>query len=1246
MRRLALVLLSAVLLTVLAVPAFAQTTISGQVTSSGTGIAGVSVIAFPIAGGSGPATVTDANGNYTIPGLTPGTSYRVITANLLGYVDEQYNNVQCIPGGCSPGLSHSPQAAGATGINFDLTVGGRISGTVTGGGSPLASVLVNVRNAQGLTVSTTNTNAAGQYQFPALPIPVSYSVHVADVGFYMRQQTSLFTLTGDQPGTNFNLVQGGRISGVVTSASTGAPLSGISLIVYDANGTLVGGVGGVTSGTGTFATALLAPGSYYLQAQNFQGFIDKVWQNLPCTPNCVVTQGSNIVVTAGQTNANTNFALDLQSRITGTVTNAATGGALLGVAVQVFNSAGTLVTTAFPTSNGGAYATGHLAPGTYYVRTQNSLGFLDRGWQNLPCTPSCVVTQGNQLTIVAGQAIENINFALTLAGRITGTIRDAGTGVGIGGVTVQVFNAAGTQVTSINTSTQAATLGTYTTAALADGSYFVRTTNNLGYINQLHSGQPCAPNCTVTTGTPVAVTAPNLATVDFNLTVGARISGTVTDDNGGAPIGGVTVQLFNSSGVSVIGSGTVASGTYNLSGLAPGTYYLRTFNTLGYLDEAYNNIVCLSCQLTTTGVPIVLTSGEQRVIPIGLARGAQVTGRVTDAGGTGLGQVTITVFDVTGRQLVVTTTSSAASTLGNYATSGVPEGAVFVRAVPPAGTPYIAEVFDNLPCMPCRVIDGTPIPVTTGIVTPNINFALEAGGRISGSVTDDGTGAPITGIAVDVITSSGGTLLTATTNAAGAYTTPGLPAGSYFARTRVLSTTPAQSLGYISVVFDDIACSGCNPVTGTPIPVTPGQIAGNINFALDQGGRVAGRVRDAAMQGLAGIVVRVYSSGGLQASATATSANGEYLLPDGLAAGTYYVRTDNALYVDALYNGLLCTPGCTPTSGTGIAVSTGVTGGVDFTLEPAGRIAGTITDAQGQPLSGITASVLNQAGVTVASGLTDASGAYLTDGLVPGDYYVRTINSVGLINEVHKLPAAEPCLGCDPQISGTAITVAAGATTGGIDFSLDAGARVSGTVTASGGAPLAGVIVDLYVGQATKPATGGTTNALGVYVTRAGLPAGTVIARTGNSLGYANQQNDQVVVNPPSTTANIDFTLSPDLDTDGDGILSSIDTSPASSPTRSPTLRGGGPRQARLSCGAGGPSPSPTRARAASSRVFRARDRERPSWRPAPSAGPRKSGSTLRARPSASSVRTAPAAPRSGPSPRSRSSSSGKRSAA
>ena len=43
---------------------------------------------------------------------------------------------------------------------------------------------------------------------------------------------------------------------------------------------------------------------------------------------------------------------------------------------------------------------------------------------------------------------------------------------------------------------------------------------------------------------------------------------------------------------------TDAAGNYiSRTGLLTGTYYVSTFNSQGYIDELYDNVVCLGCSL-------------------------------------------------------------------------------------------------------------------------------------------------------------------------------------------------------------------------------------------------------------------------------------------------------------------------------------------------------------------------------------------------------------------------------------------------------------------------------------------------------------------------------------------------------------------------------------------------------------------------------------------------------------------------
>src|SRR5262249_12140875 len=154
----------------------------------------------------------------------------------------------------------------------------------------------------------------------------------------------------------------------------------------------------------------------------------------------------------------------------------------------------------------GSYTTPVLIPGSYTARTLDAYPYLDQLYLGMPCidcgngaTGSLI---GTAIVVNGGTTTTGIDFALGGGGRVSGRVTDAVTGAGIGNVFVSVYNAMGAFVTSAATSST----GTYTILGLPSGSYYARTSNSLGYTDGLYGGGSCL-NCSVTTGTPIAVTA-------------------------------------------------------------------------------------------------------------------------------------------------------------------------------------------------------------------------------------------------------------------------------------------------------------------------------------------------------------------------------------------------------------------------------------------------------------------------------------------------------------------------------------------------------------------------------------------------------------------------------------------------------------------------------------------------------------------------------------------------------------------
>src|SRR4029077_15873254 len=114
--------------------------------------------------------------------------------------------------------------------------------------------------------------------------------------------------------------------------------------------------------------------------------------------------------------------------------------------------------------------------------------------------------------------------------------------------------------------------------------------------------------------------------------------------------------------------------------------------------------------------------------------------------------------------------------------------------------------------------------VTAGSPTSGINFQLDKGGRISGTVRDGG-GAGIAGITVAIYNSVNYFVTSAVTDNLGQYVTKtGLqPGTSYFART-------SNGVGYVNVTYPSNTCLTCSVTVGSAINVSAGQTTPNIDF--------------------------------------------------------------------------------------------------------------------------------------------------------------------------------------------------------------------------------------------------------------------------------------------------------------------------------------------------------------------------------------------------------------------------------
>ncbi len=513
-----------------------------------------------------------------------------------------------------------------------------------------------------------------------------------------------------------------------------------------------------------------------------------------------------------------------------------------------------------------------------------------------------------------GQAQKPGGLKPLATGAISGTVTDASTFAPLQSVSVVIFDSDGNFATSATTNNS----GIYTTlAVLATGTYFAKTINSLGYLNELYKNVDCFFICDPTIGTPISVTdGLTTSNINFALEPGGRISGVVTDAATSAPLAEVNVLIVNSTGEVVASTATISSGQYiSDAGLPSGTYFARTFNSQGYIDELYDNINCFNCDLTD-GTPITVTlPSTTSGINFALSPGGKISGTITSAATSApLFGVAVFVFDSSGN----TVASGSTNASGNYITGqALVTGTYFVQTS--NFISFIDEVYDNIACRPCDPRIGTPVSVTSGSTTSGINFALSPGGIISGNVTDVFTNEPIPDVFIEVFNANGNFVTSTFTNEFGNYQTPrGLSSGTYYVRARAFSSQ-------VDELYNNIECATCNVTSGTPVAVTAGSLTSGINFALQAGGIISGTVTSAATSApISNALIDIYNAGGIFVTTSGTDEFGNYTAI-GLPAGTYFARTSGVDgFADKLYNNQTCA-GCGVTSGTPITVSFGTT---------------------------------------------------------------------------------------------------------------------------------------------------------------------------------------------------------------------------------------------------------------------------------------------------------------------------------
>ncbi len=958
-----------------------------------------------------------------------------------------------------------------------------------------------------------------------------------------RELIRVGSLDGASGPFELRVGHGGTLSGRVTSAATGAPLAGVRVELFTYRGIDPRGdtsAATVTDADGNYRFADLQPTTYQVYTQNDQGFIDEIWDGtdgVPCTTDCSFRYSDVLVpVHVGEETAAIDFPLEVGGAIVGTAVDARTGKPIPNVEVVVQNLRDSFVARDKSDAQGRFALDGLVADNYYAVATSSS--HADVLYPDLPCPDgNCLYREGTPI-VVAPSATVRIEFALARGGAISGRVTHASTGLPVpesAQVGVVVLDENGFTVTGSSLAAE----GTYTLGGLDPGSYYLKTTSTQ-FLDEIYPGSPCLrftcghhicpvfPTCTP--GDLIEVGPDQLVPgIDLAINRLGAISGTVRASTSGEGLANIQIQAVRQRTGDRFGTVTDAAGNYRIAGLLPGDYFLLSSNTpdpygVNWLSEVYGGQHCAAfsyCDPTSgEAVPVALET-DVTGIDFALDHGGELLGRVADhASGMPVSGAWI-YFHLEGEPYPVGYSSSDST--GWFRSNPLLPGTYTAEA---GAFGYEGQVYcAGASCPP----GGTPIAVDLGAKISGIDFQLQRQGSIAGTVRTAATGATLAFAGVQVLDQNGGQVAGAITDMQGQYLVAGLAPGTYIV---VADMYP----NFLREIYADVLCSRfCDPQLGTPIVVARGAAVTGIDFTLDAAASFSGRMVDAATGlPLAFGQVEVRNAEGISVSWAYTAENGTFTAA-GLLAGRYFALATAHLHEAQVYANRSCSfPHCDVLAGTPIEVSAGGNvQGIDFALEPWGKVTGRVVDADGKPLQGVGVEFTSAPGFANWA-YTDAAGRYEIP--VPtGTLHAVAHGYPGYEDELyHEISCRHDC---DPSV-GTPLEVAVGQVISGVDFTLDPLGEVRGSVTWEGtGDPVSLGLVQFWTPAGVLVSTLGT-NFRGVY--QIPLPAGTYYA-TFYADGYLGKLYDGLACPSSGGSVPCDFTGATPIEVRAGEVTANID---------------------------------------------------------------------------------------------------------
>ena len=580
------------------------------------------------------------------------------------------------------------------------------------------------------------------------------------------------------------------------------------------------------------------------------------------------------------------------------------------------------------------------------------------------------------------QLVLNINPEAEISGRVF----DAGTDAAIPTATVELRHRDGSGIMRLVRSFPVNADGTYTIHGLPTLTYYLSTTNGDGYVNEVYDNRPCAP-CPYPLGDGIFVVLPEKRTnVDFALSRGGRVEGRVTHATTGDPLKGVIVAITSQFGiVPAVTAVTDENGEYRTRAGIPAGNWVVYATGNGYSTVIYDGNGCQGgCTSASPATPVALTAGNTATsIDFALLPLGRLEGRITDSVNGEPVRASVRAF-ARDREIPPGTTWTASTDAEGKFSLTLPDGSYTLVA---EAFYYIGEFWGDVACTNCRTHGGTPVTPVPGTTVSTYDFVLKpSGGRISGTVRGPGNVAITSSPTVQLYDQSGRQVRSESISGDGAFRFAGLPSGTYYVVTSPYTYSSPYYLRSLWDGVDGTPCKDCPVTSGTPLVISGTTIVSNVNFILDRGGSISGRIYDPASNTnlSESAMVTVYDIATGMAVQELSWQNGTYQTSASLYPGNYSVVVRpwySAVYAPSYYGGDYACPTCPGVGGTPVAVTVNANTVADFPLKKYGRITGTVRTVGGSalPYATITAWVNGSERVRAEA---NSSGVYTLAGVV------------------------------------------------------------------------------------------------------------------------------------------------------------------------------------------------------------------------------------------------------------------------